>query len=287
MRLFRLYSLVLLSALLGASAWCAGIIESTTDLTETEFDTLVSENVVAARLVFRAGGANSWELLADNNDGTILPGEVNDSVNWSLNSGNALVASWDFGGEGNLEFTATPSGGSPIVVSTSPTEWFDTILVSVEQHSRNVTDFTFSNNDIDTDVFRDLSALSFNSWDGIIIDLSGYDASNQYPLILSGIMTPVLSRGVVDDQFRGEIFFLQTGVVPEPATLSLTLFGGSLTVGSTSFSDSASVTNTLQTKPCLTSGTWSNLYSVSGVTKTNWTIPVTETQSFFRIRTTY
>jgi len=193
-----------------------------TDLTETEFDGLVGSNIVAAKLVFRAGGANSWEISAS--DGTTI---TTADFNWGLNTGNSIIASWDQDVNSLFELTVTPPGGSPIIVGTLGSgAWFNTILVSVEQHSGFISDLTLSNNDIDGEGFRDLTAPSLNTWDGLMISLDGYGLNSQDSLMLSGILTPT-GLGAADDQFRGEIVFLQ---VPEPATISLISLAGLITL---------------------------------------------------------
>ncbi len=67
---------------------------------------------------------------------------------------------------------------------------------------------------------------------------------------------------------------------PAGAVLTIVSSAGSVTVGAANLSASAS--NTLQVKTDLTGGSWSNLYSFTGVTETNWVISTTN-QSFFRI----
>ena len=52
---------MLVIVLVAASAVAANVV---TDLTETQFDGLVGSNVVAATLVFRAGGSGTWTISA-------------------------------------------------------------------------------------------------------------------------------------------------------------------------------------------------------------------------------
>ena len=75
------------------------------------------------------------------------------------------------------------------------------------------------------------------------------------------------------------------GFNPEPAVLTLTMTYSAANISTTNLLSSALVMNILQMKPDLPSGSWSNLYSVSGVTETNWTMPLTTTNCFFRIKT--
>jgi hypothetical protein len=87
-------------------------------------------------------------------------------------------------------------------------------------------------------------------------------------------------------------FEFVTGVVagtvpadpPEPAILFIESGTDSVIVSTTNLS--ATAVNTLQVKGALGDTTWSNLYSATGVTATNWTV-LTTNQSFFQIQTAY
>lgn len=74
--------------------------------------------------------------------------------------------------------------------------------------------------------------------------------------------------------------------MPDPAELNISTDGGLPSVGSTNLSAAAGVTNFLQVTAEL-NGTWNNLYFATGVTETNWMVPSTHPQSFFRIETSY
>lgn len=79
---------------------------------------------------------------------------------------------------------------------------------------------------------------------------------------------------------------VNTTVPPVPATVIMLADGNSITISAGDMEDHVSVNNILQVTTNLTSGTWSNLYSVSGVTSTNWTLPTDQAQGFFRILST-
>jgi len=74
---------------------------------------------------------------------------------------------------------------------------------------------------------------------------------------------------------------------PEAVSLTISLGADVVTVGSTNLSATAGITNTLQVTDDLIDGSWSNLYSVTGITETNWVLPITLPQSFYRIESTY
>jgi hypothetical protein len=76
--------------------------------------------------------------------------------------------------------------------------------------------------------------------------------------------------------------------VPDTPGLFITGGSGSVTVTATNLSTEAYVVNYLQYRENLVVGnTWSNLYSVSGVTETNWTITTEDSPVFYRIEATY
>ena len=68
--------------------------------------------------------------------------------------------------------------------------------------------------------------------------------------------------------------------------------GGSITNGMLNLASEnipmgAGVTNYLQFKEDLSSGSWSNLQVFSDVSTTNWTVTLPSTQGFYRIKTTH
>ncbi len=194
-----------------------------TDLSETEFDNLVGSNTVAATLVFRAGGNGMWTTYASGSNTT-----MDASFNWGVDVANPITASFDLAG--NVELAVTPLGsGSPVVVWNRPTEWFNTILISVENNSDDIDECNLTVNDIDGESFRNIMTIPW-SWDGLMIELDGYDASHQDPLTISGnfSLNTFLSQVPVSNDFRGEIVFLQ--IVPEPATVSLIAIAGLVTL---------------------------------------------------------
>ncbi|WP_372806511.1 hypothetical protein [Pontiella sp.] len=71
------------------------------------------------------------------------------------------------------------------------------------------------------------------------------------------------------------------GVTVDAAVLSIDYAAGFVTVGATNLT--AGTINYLQSSTDLVAGSWSNLYSVSGVTETNWTISTEDTPVFFRV----
>lgn len=71
---------------------------------------------------------------------------------------------------------------------------------------------------------------------------------------------------------------------PAPAVLFIESGVGSVTVSTTNLS--ATAVNILQIKEALGDTTWSNLYSATGVTSTNWVVSTTN-QNFFQIETIY
>lgn len=87
---------------------------------------------------------------------------------------------------------------------------------------------------------------------------------------------------VAVDSFTLESFFK-----PDPASVSIAASSGSPSLSVGNLSNMFGVTNLLQAKTDLASGSWSNLYSFSGVTETNLTLPTDLPQGFFRIQTTY
>lgn len=259
------------------------------DLTETEFDDMVSSNVVAVQIVFRAGNLSTWALLADNYDENTNTDEINYSLEWSLDLGNSIHVSWDNDGSGILKCSIIPANGDPATVQTRPLTWFNTILISVGCNGFFISDFALTNNDIDGDTFRDLSAskpLSTSEWgwDGIKIDLDEYDSFHQDSLTLNGILTPKGLGGSGWD-FQGYIYFLQTSIVQRPPVIELLTAEESVSVSARNLPDTFSITNTLQYCTNLIYGSWSNLVDCSGITETNWLIPATAPQQFFRIIT--
>jgi hypothetical protein len=71
----------------------------------------------------------------------------------------------------------------------------------------------------------------------------------------------------------------------DPALLTIEQSGASFLISTTNLSDHTAVTNTLQSKASM-GATWDDLYSVTGVTATNWLVAPTNSM-FFRILSTY
>jgi hypothetical protein len=71
------------------------------------------------------------------------------------------------------------------------------------------------------------------------------------------------------------------GITVETAVLSIEYAAGFVTVGATNLT--AGTINYLQYSDDLVGGSWSNLYSVSGVTETNWTISTEGSPVFYRV----
>ncbi|WP_372845386.1 hypothetical protein, partial [Pontiella sp.] len=75
---------------------------------------------------------------------------------------------------------------------------------------------------------------------------------------------------------------------PDTPELTITAGAGAVTVSAGNLSAEAYVVNYLQYKENLAIGdTWNNLYSVTGVTETNWTIAVSNSPVFYRIEAAY
>lgn len=70
----------------------------------------------------------------------------------------------------------------------------------------------------------------------------------------------------------------------DPANISFEFDGTNLIIGSDDLSVSAS-SNVLQSTENLVNPDWQNLYSVSGVASTNWTITPSKDKEFFRVQT--
>ena len=129
-------------------------------------------------------------------------------------------------------------------------------------------------------------SLSYSSAD-LLIDVTGIS-------LISYGSTPTYNGGVVDN-FRmsgaADAFWQVTGVgspgggeTPDPAVLFIAPATGGITISSSNLTITAM--NTLQSKTVLTDSVWSNLYMATGVTATNWTVPLSD-KSFFRTETTY
>lgn len=216
--------MVVITVISLATLASAAIIQSTTDLTETEFDNLVSDNVVAARSIFRAGNSE-FDIYVDNNDGVLLLSEKNNGVTWDLDGNNNITLGWDRDTSGNLDMEVN-SLGTDFLISTHPTTWFDTILISLKSTDDYVLSVSLDNN-IENENFGQLSATPY-TWSGVRVDLNGYDENNQDPFDLSMDLDINMFFGQIpaDDDFQGEVYFIQTGVVPEPATITLIAIGG-------------------------------------------------------------
>lgn len=69
----------------------------------------------------------------------------------------------------------------------------------------------------------------------------------------------------------------------QPPSVGFSFDGTNLVVSAANLSAGAA-SNVLQSTETLVNPSWSNLYSVSGITSTNWTITPSKPQEFFRIR---
>jgi hypothetical protein len=192
---------------------------------KVSFDAAISEFTVVNYGYLRAGDLGEGSAV-EAYIGTDLIGEVDNSVGWSINSGNAINISFDAGvgegpGSGDLVMTIIPSSGSQGLVSTRPTDWFNAIFIGAYDYGPFLDNVELSDNTIAGQSFRNLSAAE--SWDGVWIDLTGYNSGNQPSFDLTSVLTPsgLIASG---DDFRMEIYLMQ--VVPEPVSISLILVGG-------------------------------------------------------------
>jgi len=255
----------------------AQVTESFSD--RASFDAAISEHKIVETAFMRAGdGANSGIEL-------YLGGDEDDDFSWDFDGSNAISLTYDDAANYNLSVVPV-FGTSGSVTAPRGTDWFDSMFISVNRVGGFFFNFNLSDVTINGTSVGDMSTPA-GTFNGMWFDLDGYTEYNQPEFNLTASLDMFGSGD--DDDFRVTVYFVQ--MVPKfesiQATLALSMMSGTANISTTNLSDSASVTNILQMKADLPFGSWSNLYSVTGVTETNWTIPVTTNQSFYRIKTVW
>ena len=238
--------------------------------------------------------------------------------NW-LTSGDAYVGAYQFDGSGvltNVDRTAAFSSYGTLYVLPTEDEWvkgayFNAAKTNISLYSNGtivkptLTEANYSGGigsswAVGTgfleltgtyDMCGNLQEWTETATDGILDDMleDRMTRGGAYNFSFSAMKSSSSGSKEPDYQSNNHgirVVEVVAAALPdiEPAVLSIVSGAGSVTVNASNLT--AEATSVLLFKNGLTDAVWSNLYSVTGVTETNWIISA-EDQSFFRVEASY
>ena len=184
-----------------------------------EFELILVGSVPVADAVFQAGGNDKPELWIDDLNG----GLVESNLTWDTTPGVTaeyeLHLVYNQGGSGNLVLSITPSGSAPVEISVRVDDWFNAILVSLENHDPLTTSDSvqLAGNDVTGLSFSDISAPpppgGTNTWEGVLITFPDNNPTNVEPFEINSTLRVGSLAGFSPDSFCGEFRLVQTSVV--------------------------------------------------------------------------
>ena len=191
-----------------------------TNITETQWSDIQSNpsNNVVGIVGFRAGGdfgMGSHELFGSDGSGHSY---AESPDRWTSRSLHTIEVAYD--ASGNLTITVTPPSGNSASLSVTPDNWFNSILISLEQDFPPpfIDDLSLIQGNFNGSSFQELWTYDDGDWNGIEIILPSYNSTNQLPFAISAKFVPDFWEvtGVSADQFLAEFTLVQqTCLLPD------------------------------------------------------------------------
>jgi len=205
-------ALVMISFCVGT---CADAEMIVTNITQSEGEDILNNpsNTVVGLVGFRAGGISGRdcrELFAsDGNKYTTV--DMPDS----FVMGASYSYSVTYDASGNLTLEIPAYSGELCTITTTPDDWFNTIVISLKQNRGMpfISGLTLDGS-VDSEVFQTLTTSSMGDWDGVAVVFPENMENSQESFIVTGtFVVEGLTAG--RDDFRCEFNLVQQPNLPQ------------------------------------------------------------------------